>query len=42
MMLESATCVTTVPDRKAACPLGKVNRTFRVERPNALWVVDFT
>ena len=36
------TCVTTVPDRKAACPLDKVNRTFRVERPNALWVVDFT
>ena len=31
-----------MPDRKAACPLDKVNCTFRVERPNALWVVDFT
>lgn len=29
------------PDRKAACPLDKVNRAFQVERPNALWVVDF-
>ena len=35
-------CITTVPDRKAACPLNKVNRTFQVERPDALWVVDFT
>jgi len=35
-------CVTTVPDRKAACLLDKVNRAFKVQRPNALWVVDFT
>jgi len=35
-------CVTTVPDRKALCPLDKVNREFKVQRPNALWVVDFT
>jgi len=35
-------CVTTVPDRKASCPLDKVNRAFKVQRPNALWVVDFT
>ncbi|WP_410482857.1 IS3 family transposase [Sphingomonas sp. A2-49] len=35
-------CVTTVPDRKAPCPLDKVNRGFKVQRPNALWVVDFT
>ncbi|WP_425567223.1 IS3 family transposase [Sphingomonas cynarae] len=35
-------CVTTVPDRKAPCPLDKVNREFKVKRPNALWVVDFT
>lgn len=27
---------------KAPCPLDKVNRAFRVSRPNALWVVDFT
>ena len=35
-------CVTTVPDRKALCPLDKVNREFKVQRPNALWVFDFT
>ncbi len=35
-------CVTTVSDRKALCPLDKVNRAFKVQRPNALWVVDFT
>nr|WP_130754662.1 MULTISPECIES: IS3 family transposase [Sphingobium] len=34
--------VTTVSDPKAPCPLDKVNREFRVSRPNALWVVDFT
>ena len=34
--------VTTVSDPKAACLLDKVNREFRVSRPNALWVVDFT
>ncbi len=36
------TKVTTVSNPKAPCPLDKVNREFRVERPNALWVVDFT
>lgn len=34
--------ITTVSDSKAPCPLDKVNREFRVSRPNALWVVDFT
>jgi putative transposase len=34
--------VTTVSNPKATCPLDKVNREFRVSRPNALWVVDFT
>jgi putative transposase len=33
---------TTVSDRKAPCPLDKVNRQFRAERPNALWLSDFT
>jgi transposase InsO family protein len=33
---------TTVSNPKAPCPLDKVNREFRVARPNALWVVDFT
>ncbi|MDY7523063.1 IS3 family transposase [Sphingomonas sp. 10B4] len=36
------TTITTVSNPKAACPLDKVNRQFRVTRPNALWVVDFT
>jgi len=35
------TTVTTVSNPKAPCPLDKVNREFRVARPNALWVVDF-
>ena len=34
--------ITTVSNPKAPCPLDKVNREFRVSRPNALWVVDFT
>ena len=33
---------TTVPDAKAACPLDRVNRQFRAERPNQLWAADFT
>jgi len=33
---------TTVPDTKAPCPLDHVNRQFRAERPNQLWVSDFT
>ena len=36
------TTITTVSNPKAPCPLDKVNREFRVNRPNALWVVDFT
>lgn len=34
--------VTTVSNPKMPCPLDKVSREFRVSRPNALWVVDFT
>ena len=33
---------TTVGDAKATCPLDRVNRQFRAERPNQLWVSDFT
>ena len=36
------TTITTISNPKAPCPLDKVNREFRVSRPNALWVVDFT
>ena len=33
---------TTVPDAKLPCPLDRVNRHFKADRPNALWVTDFT
>ena len=33
---------TTVADAKAPCPLDRVNRQFRAERPDQLWVSDFT
>lgn len=33
---------TTISDKAKPCPLDKVNRQFRAERPNALWVSDFT
>ena len=33
---------TTMPDAKAACPLDRVKRQFKADRPNQLWVADFT
>ena len=33
---------TTISDNKAPCPLDRVNRQFCAERPNQLWVSDFT
>lgn len=33
---------TTISDPKAPCPLDKVNRQFKADRPNQLWVSDFT
>ncbi|MEW6763432.1 MAG: IS3 family transposase [Pseudomonadota bacterium] len=33
---------TTVPNAKAPCPLDRVNRQFKAQRPNQLWVSDFT
>jgi transposase InsO family protein len=33
---------TTIPDKAAPCPLDKVNRQFAADRPNRLWVSDFT
>ena len=33
---------TTISDNKAPCPLDKVNRQFRADRPDQLWVSDFT
>jgi len=33
---------TTVPDASSPCPLDRVNRQFQADRPNQLWVSDFT
>lgn len=33
---------TTISDMKATCPLDRVNRQFKAQRPNQLWVSDFT
>ncbi|MHB8919436.1 MAG: IS3 family transposase [Halothiobacillus sp.] len=33
---------TTMPDHAAPCPLDRVNRQFKADRPNQLWVSDFT
>ena len=33
---------TTIADAKAPCPLDRVNRQFNADRPNQLWVSDFT
>ncbi len=33
---------TTISDSKVPCPLDRVNRQFKADRPNQLWVSDFT
>lgn len=33
---------TTVGNPAAPCPLDRVNRQFKADRPNPLWVSDFT
>lgn len=33
---------TTIPDAAAPRPLDRVNRQFSADRPNQLWVSDFT
>jgi putative transposase len=33
---------TTITDAAASCPLDRVNRQFKADRPNQLWVSDFT
>ena len=33
---------TTISSIKASCPLDRVNRQFKADRPNQLWVSDFT
>jgi len=33
---------TTISDKAAPCPLDRVNRQFKAQRLNVLWVSDFT
>ena len=33
---------TTIADTAAPCPLDRINRQFKADRPNQLWVSDFT
>jgi putative transposase len=33
---------TTFGDKTAPCPLDRVSRQFKADRPNQLWVSDFT
>lgn len=33
---------TTAPDKAVPCPLDRVHRQFKADRPNQLWVSDFT
>jgi transposase InsO family protein len=41
-IVRGKTVKTTISDADAVCPLDRVNRQFSAERPNALWVADFT
>jgi len=41
-VMRGKTVKTTVSDKATPCPRDQVNRQFRAERPNALWVSDFT
>lgn len=40
--MRGKTLRTTRPDPAAPCPLDRVNRQFVAQRPNQLWVSDFT
>jgi transposase InsO family protein len=33
---------TTIANANAPCPLDRVNRVFKAQRPNELWVSEFT
>ena len=41
-MIRGKVVRTTISDAKAPCPLDRVNRQFKADRPNQLWVSDFT
>jgi putative transposase len=41
-IVRGKTVKTTISVADAACPWNRVNRQFSAERPNAVWVADFT
>ena len=41
-VLRGKKVITTNPDTSQPCPDDKVNRLFMADRPNKLWVSDFT
>ena len=41
-VVRGRTVKTTVSDKAQPCPLDLVNRHFKADRPDALWVSDFT
>jgi putative transposase len=41
-VLRGKKVITTNPDTSQPCPDDKVNRVFKADRPNQLWVSDFT
>ena len=41
-VVRGKTVKTTISDKAQPCPLDRVNRQFQAERPNQLWVSDFT
>jgi len=41
-VLRGKKIITTNPDTSQPCPDDKVNRLFKADRPNKLWVSDFT
>ena len=41
-IIRGKSVTTTIPDKAAPCPLDKVNRQFAADRPNQLWMSDFT
>lgn len=41
-VIRSKVVKTTVSDKAQPCPMDRVNRQFHAQRPNALWVSDFT
>jgi putative transposase len=41
-VIRGKTVKTTISDKATPCPLDKVNRKFNADKPNSLWVADFT